>query len=297
MKRFATAMLMLVCAAAGGAHWLDLVNYTDLTTGFVNFGAYWLRYAVLAGVLVLIGLASLMITHWSEGLSGCTPVQGLLDFSIGIAFAGLAGLRLYTWQQASGVDKALTILYFVSAVWFFMLGRSKLSFTSQTPSRNALLGIAGTLSLYLLTVQRFCFNPTGIVRVSNTMGALAALAALLFCTVQMKTSYLSGQKGSRWLYFTGMTAFLLCSCIALPGAICGYMVGKVEMSALLEASALGMIGLCGLATAFGAAGGPMPAQLQQEEAEDAEQPAEENQPAEAERTQEAVASETENSAL
>ena len=51
MKRFATSLLALVCLAAGGARWLDLVNCTDLATGFSTYGSYWVRYAVVGAVL------------------------------------------------------------------------------------------------------------------------------------------------------------------------------------------------------------------------------------------------------
>ena len=33
MKRIATILLLLVCAAAGAVRWLDVMYYTDLATG------------------------------------------------------------------------------------------------------------------------------------------------------------------------------------------------------------------------------------------------------------------------
>ena len=45
MKRFAAFLLLLVSALAGAARWLDVVNYTDLDTGFVTWGPAWARWA------------------------------------------------------------------------------------------------------------------------------------------------------------------------------------------------------------------------------------------------------------
>ena len=51
MKRFAAFLLLLVSALAGAARWLDVVNYTDLDTGFVTWGPTWARYAIAGASL------------------------------------------------------------------------------------------------------------------------------------------------------------------------------------------------------------------------------------------------------
>ncbi len=289
MKRFATVLTALVCAGAGAAHWLDLVNYTDLTTGFITYGPYWVRYAVLGLLLLLTALASLMVPRRCAVHTGSEPVQGLLCLPVGICFAVLGGMRLNSLIQAfrqteqapvktTGLDNILTVLFFFSALWFLLLGLSRLSSRSETPTTNAIAGIMGTLSLYLLTIQRFCLTPTGVARVESILDSLAALAVLLFAVAQAKNAYLYSQRGGAWLYFTGMTAFLLAACLALPGAVAGYLVGEVSHIRLTEALVLGLCGLCGLAAAFAAAGRPAvspdPAQDETQEPEPSAETAE-----------------------
>lgn len=263
MKRFATILTALVCVGAGVAHWLDLANYTDLSTGFITYGPYWIRYALLGVLLLLVGLASLLVPRQCEVYTGTEPVQGMLCLPVGISFAVLGGMRLnlligafrgtaQTSAKATGLDNVLTVLFFVSALWFLLLGLSRLSSRSETPTYNAIVGIAGTLSLYLLTIQRFCMTPTGVARVESVLNALAALAVLLFTVAQAKNAYLYSQRGGAWLYFTGMTAFLLATCLVLPGTIARYLVNTADRMELIESLVLGLCGLCGLAAAFAA---------------------------------------------
>lgn len=267
MKRFATVLTALVCAGAGVAHWLDLANYTDLSTGFITYGPYWIRYALLGLLLLLVGLASLLVPRQCEVHTGSEPVQGMLCLPVGIGFAVLGGMRLnlligafrgtvQMQAKATGLDNVLTVLFFVSALWFLLLGLSRLSSRSETPTYNAIVGIAGTLSLYLLTIQRFCLTPTGIARVESILNALAALAVLLFTVAQAKNAYLYSQRGGAWLFFTGMTAFLLATCLAMPGTVAQYLIGEAERIELIESIVLGLCGLCGLAAAFAAANRP-----------------------------------------
>ena len=135
-----------------------------------------------------------------------------------------------------------------------LLGRSRFTEEFEAPTGSAVFGVAGTLSLYLLTIQRFCLVPTGIVRVGYTLEALAALAALLFCTAQVKAAYIPGGKSGGWVFFTGMAAFLLCTCLALPGVVCEYLVGQAALAELIQAACIGLVGLSGLAYAFTAVG-------------------------------------------
>ena len=69
MKRFAAFLLLLVSALAGAARWLDVVNYTDLDTGFVTWGPAWARYAIAGGILVLLALGALPIVNENDTVS------------------------------------------------------------------------------------------------------------------------------------------------------------------------------------------------------------------------------------
>lgn len=254
MKRFATSLLALVCLAAGGARWLDLVNCTDLATGFSTYGSYWVRYAVVGAVLLLAALASFLAPGRPAALGGHNALQGILAFLCGFGFAALAGVQIGGWAALGWVERILAVLYLVSALWMLLLGRSRFTEEFEAPTGSAVFGVAGTLSLYLLTIQRFCLVPTGIVRVGYTLEALAALAALLFCTAQVKAAYIPGGKSGGWVFFTGMAAFLLCTCLALPGVVCEYLVGQAALAELIQAACIGLVGLSGLAYAFTAVG-------------------------------------------
>lgn len=245
MKRIATILLILVCAAAGAVRWLDVIFYTDMVTGFVTWGSYLWRYALAGGVLLLLWLAGWMIPKTSTALNGHNTAQGLLAVLCGIAFAALGGIYLANLSSLGRFELVLAVLYLVSGVWMLLLGRSRFTPEFEAPTGSALFGIAGTLSLYLLTIKRFGLAPTGIVRVNNTLEALAALAALLFCTAQLKSAYIPGGKSARWIWLSGMWAFLLCTCLALPSAVWGWYQGQSDLCALTEGICLALVGLMG----------------------------------------------------
>ncbi len=266
MKRFATILITLVCIASGGVYWLDLVNYTNLSTGFVN-GDPWIRYAMLGMVLLLVGLASLLVPRRTRFPTAPSPVQGMLCIPTGLAFAVLGGMRIAAQFMAqSRADQALTVLYLITAVWYFLLGLAQLSESRQSPTGSAIVGVVGTLSFYLLTIRRFCLAPTGVARVSSMLASLAALAVLLYGAAQVRSAYVPAEKGGTWLYFTGMSCFLLAACLALPGAVCAFMVGEASVIDLAEAIALGFVGLCGLTSAWEASSRPAVKKTDLEEA-------------------------------
>ena len=252
MKRTSTILLMLLCVGAGALRGLDLTRYTDLSHDFIQYGPYWIRYVILALLLMEIGAVSLKLPKNSTPSTEAAPVQGGLCLLTGMGFAALSGLRLTQFGQTDSINRLLTILFLLSGVWFLLLGYSRLSSQLESPTYTAWMGILGTLSLYLLTIQRFCVNPSGVVRVGSTLASLASLAALLFAAAQAKAAYVPEKQGGRWLYFTGFAVFLLADCLALPGAAAEFMIGQIEVAQLAEAIALALLGLCGLAAAFAA---------------------------------------------
>lgn len=258
MKRFAAFLLLLVSALAGAARWLDVVNYTDLDTGFVTWGPTWARYAIAGGILVLLALGALLAPRRPAALCGQSTAQGAACFLTGFGFAALGGAKLAGWAGLDAFGKAGAVLYLVSAVWMLLLGRSRFTPEFEAPTRSALMGVAGTLSLYLLTISRFGLAPTGMARVDANFAALAALAALLFTAAQAKVAYVPGGRSGGWVFFTGSAAFLMCTCLAFPGALARFMVGANSAADLAEAGALALVGLCGAVCAFGAVGEAAP---------------------------------------
>ena len=79
MKRFAAFLLLLVSALAGAARWLDVVNYTDLDTGFVTWGPAWARYAIAGGILALLALGALLPLAVYQSIAKLTIVERLRE--------------------------------------------------------------------------------------------------------------------------------------------------------------------------------------------------------------------------
>lgn len=258
MKRFATCLILLTAVMAGAAHWLDLVNFTDLATGFATAGPLWARYAVGGAVALLGAAGSLLAARRPAGLWRRSFAQGLAGLGCGLAFAALGGggMIAAAGQGVSGLLQQL--LYLVTALWFVLLGAARLSARPGLPTGSAAWGVAGTASLYLLTVVRFIFKPSGIVRVAPTLEVFSALAALLFATVLLKAAYLPGASCGRLLSLTGCWAFLLCTCLELPQTVCYYMVGQADRERLLLSVCLALLGLLGAASALCAAGEEAP---------------------------------------
>lgn len=257
MKRFSTFLLMLVCLMTGAVYWVDVSKNIDLETGFVTYGSYWYRYAVLGVVLVLLLAAAFMAPRNPAAFVKKSRVQGLSSIVCGLSFAVSSGFYFVKFESLTVLEKMCAVLYIITAVWLITLGGSRFSKRLEAPTYSSFLGIVGTLGFYLLCVQRFCVAPSGIVRIGITVRALACLAALLFCTAQLKVAYIPGGKSGGWLFFTGMTAFLLCTCISLPDMVYYYFVGKTTIVDLMCEICLGFTGLSGLVWAFGAVGKPV----------------------------------------
>ena len=113
MKRLTAGISLLVPVAAGAVRWLDLVNFCDLTTGFVLLGPVWARYLCMAMVLSLGVLASFLAARRPSGLVRRSMSLGLLCLLAGGAFAALAGVQLAALlggAEADVLETAQTVL-------------------------------------------------------------------------------------------------------------------------------------------------------------------------------------------
>lgn len=249
MKRLAAGISLLVPVAAGAVRWLDLVNFCDLTTGFVTLGPVWARYLCMALVLSLGVLASFLAARRPSGLVRRSMSLGLLCLLAGGAFAALAGVQLAALlggREADVLETAQTVLYLLTALWLLLLGISRVAGSTVAPSGSAWTGILGTFAFYLLTVRRFCFNPSGIVRIVPTVQVFSALSALVLLQGAVKAFYLPHLPVGRGLFFRGYLAFFFCTCLEAPQAVCLYLGGQYTLAQLAEGLALGVIGLIGL---------------------------------------------------
>lgn len=273
MKRLTAGISLLVPVAAGAVRWLDLVNFCDLTTGFVLLGPVWARYLCMAMVLSLGVLASFLAARRPSGLVRRSMSLGLLCLLAGGAFAALAGVQLSALlggAEADVLETAQTVLYLLTALWLLLLGISRVAGSTVAPSGSAWTGILGTFAFYLLTVRRFCFNPSGIVRIVPTVQVFSALSALVLLQGAVKAFYLPHLPVGRGLFFRGYLAFFFCTCLEAPQAVCLYLGGQYTLAQLAEGLALGVIGLIGLRCAALTVGEEQPEQQEQPEAAEEE---------------------------
>ncbi len=273
MKRLTAGISLLVPVAAGAVRWLDLVNFCDLTTGFVLLGPVWARYLCMAMVLSLGVLASFLAARRPSGLVRRSMSLGLLCLLAGGAFAALAGVQLAALlggAEADVLETAQTVLYLLTALWLLLLGISRVAGSTVAPSGSAWTGILGTFAFYLLTVRRFCFNPSGIVRIVPTVQVFSALSVLVLLQGAVKAFYLPHLPVGRGLFFRGYLAFFFCTCLEAPQAVCLYLGGQYTLAQLAEGLALGVIGLIGLRCAALTVGEEQPEQQEQPEAAEEE---------------------------
>lgn len=273
MKRLTAGISLLVPVAAGAVRWLDLVNFCDLTTGFVLLGPVWARYLCMAMVLSLGVLASFLAARRPSGLVRRSMSLGLLCLLAGGAFAVLAGVQLAALlggAEADVLETAQTVLYLLTALWLLLLGISRVAGSTVAPSGSAWTGILGTFAFYLLTVRRFCFNPSGIVRIVPTVQVFSALSALVLLQGAVKAFYLPHLPVGRGLFFRGYLAFFFCTCLEAPQAVCLYLGGQYTLAQLAEGLALGVIGLIGLRCAALTVGEEQSEQQEQPEAAEEE---------------------------
>ena len=273
MKRLTAGISLLVPVAAGAVRWLDLVNFCDLTTGFVLLGPVWARYLCMAMVLSLGVLASFLAARRPSGLVRRSMSLGLLCLLAGGAFAALAGVQLAALlggAEADVLETTQTVLYLLTALWLLLLGISRVAGSTVAPSGSAWTGILGTFAFYLLTVRRFCFNPSGIVRIVPTVQVFSALSALVLLQGAVKAFYLPHLPVGRGLFFRGYLAFFFCTCLEAPQAVCLYLGGQYTLAQLAEGLALGVIGLIGLRCAALTVGEEQSEQQEQPEAAEEE---------------------------
>lgn len=273
MKRLTAGISLLVPVAAGAVRWLDLVNFCDLTTGFVLLGPVWARYLCMAMVLSLGVLASFLAARRPSGLVRRSMSLGLLCLLAGGAFAALAGVQLAALlggAEADVLETAQMVLYLLTALWLLLLGISRVAGSTVAPSGSAWTGILGTFAFYLLTVRRFCFNPSGIVRIVPTVQVFSALSALVLLQGAVKAFYLPHLPVGRGLFFRGYLAFFFCTCLEAPQAVCLYLGGQYTLAQLAEGLALGVIGLIGLRCAALTVGEEQSEQQEQPEAAEEE---------------------------
>lgn len=257
MKRISAFFPLFLCIAAGAARWLDLINFTDLTTGFPAEGSYLIRYILLAVMLLILFFFSLTVPQVPHALTqGCNFAAFLMIFS-GASFAILGGLTFrnasfFLYARYEMLNLLMGALYLVTALWLILAGLSRVGRTAREPSGNILLGIAGSVSFLLLTFREGLTEAANIQRIPVVWSALGALTALWFSVRMIRACYLPDTEVGRGLYLSGYSCFLLNTCLLLPQEWCLWLAGNatVTVTSLAKAITFGVFGLTALCFAI-----------------------------------------------
>lgn len=271
MKKIAGSLMVLAGVCGACAYWVDLVNFTDLSKGFVAVGSVWVRYGILMGLLAAGLLASRMASRRPAALEqACVPL-GLAAWLCAAVFAGLGALQLAVWYLSGGslsvqaADQASSLLTFALGVlalfcawWLGAAGRLWLSGAPRAP-RGMAVGILGSLYFLLLTCARFATNASSLYRFAQTTETFSALAALVLVSLLVRVCFFPESGCGRKLFWAGIWAFYLCTCCEVPQAAVRWMAGQTQMGDLLTSLTLGFVGLLGAVLALASLSGEVPA--------------------------------------
>ncbi len=228
MKQLAHGFLLLVGLGAAFLRWVDLVNFTDLETGFVTAGSVWWRYGALAFLVLLAFLASLMTSRRPKALEAGGAVSGVILFVLAglvamqnaasifvslqleVLLAGESGASAW-FASLELATVGIDCLGLVTAVWLFTLAFSMFQTTYRLPAGGIALAILGNFYFYAILIQRFAANQSSFYRIDPTLSVFAGAAMLWFATVLLRAIYYPECAVGRKLYFAGMSCFYLCT--------------------------------------------------------------------------------------
>ncbi len=249
MNPFVLSVLIL-CLVFGVAHGADLAFGIDYATGFCIVGSVWLRYVVLAAVVVLAVLAGHLTASRPQALRKKMPLAGALMLCAAIfyAVAGVAGVL-----SATGVASIMrAVLEVVCAAWLVLLGRSWMrAGTWQRPTKGAAPAVFGSVLFYWNVLARFMENSSSWYRVKQTAAVWQELAMLVFLAALVRALYIPEPKNGKTLCAGAMAAAALCLCWQLPQSI--ELVVHYGGSVLLPAVAAQLFAGLGMCCLGGAA--------------------------------------------
>ncbi len=258
-----TVWALAGCGVLGALRLADLICFTDPATGFAA-GPVWLRW--LLGVLAA-GACWLLarqvpgeaparldgVTSWLLPAGAGALAAGVAGF-LSTAAGGMDGVSAHHMSQArlllvrlAGFAQAGLLL--LLGVWCLLMAKA----LSQGKAGDGFfigLGIAGSAAFFLETVLRFVLRPASWYRLCPAVETFAALGALLFSAALLRALAFPVRPGvRRSLAATGLLAFFLCTCLALPQAVWQWAAGAETGVGLVEALFYGFWGLLGAAAA------------------------------------------------
>ncbi len=232
----------------GALFFADLVWNTDAATGFLIHGAIGWRYALLL-LGVLLSALPILYKRQSFAAKPLDAQSVLIGFLVlGIAsVCGVVAQIFAAFQGKAGLlallKSALLLLLAVYCAYRLLL--------AEKADSGLNFGVMASLFLYFLTVERFLSNASSLYRFAPIESILAALGALLFFTVLLKTMhYPPERRPYGQLMALGQLAFFLCTCIELPRTIYRFLSGSAALPAVSESLVLAAVGILGLCAAY-----------------------------------------------
>lgn len=250
-KRTAAVVSLIFCLLLALVRIEDLLLFSDVATGFPLWGESWYRYLAAAAAALVLYLLSrkaslrpVAFKRRRRALGGAMLLTAALMLETGVSTLlvlpdGFAGLR--------------GALLLVSGAWFGLFGIWAF-FPPSVQAPPAVLSLAGLAAPVWVAVERFAIRPSSLARTGHVLGVLSVLAALCCIDSLLKMVFAPNAPFGRRMAFTGMLAFLLSSCVELPGTLFSVLAGGGSLLDLALSGCWAGVGLCGLVCALYAYG-------------------------------------------
>ncbi len=269
MRHKLCVVSIIACAVLGLLRALDLVFLSESGTNFVTVSSVWLRYAVLAVAIVAFYVIFQKIAKSKKDLQALN-LNSIIMCALGsFAVATSIFAMLYAVNElnfpttnfghfqssafmllfAFGVRSVFAVSLFLFGVFCSTVGvkNKKLEFKKST---LRVIGFLGAVSFCFLCTLRYAESPASVHRITNILSVCSALSALVFYTKLIGVMYKKpSAKVSNDLVCSGLTAFLLCTCIELPQTLF-LMGGAFNLYTLLMSVTTALLGVLGAHTAL-----------------------------------------------
>ena len=250
-KRTAVVLSLILCLVLGALRVADLCFLSDPATGFARVGESWHRYLIVAAAAVVMFMLSRGASVRPLPFKHCRPALGCAMLLTAALLFETSVSTLLT--QLDGFATLRGVLLLANGLWFAGFGVQAF-FAPPTKSPPAALCLGGLAAPIWVAIERFAIRPSSLARTGHVLGVLSILAALCCVDYLLKMIFLPGAPFGKAMTFTGMLAFLLCTCMELPETMISYASGGATLLDLVQSGCWASVGLCGLVGAIYASG-------------------------------------------
>lgn len=250
-KRTAAIAAVLLCLVSGGLRMADLLYLSDPAAGFALVGESWYRYLAAAAVAAALFWLSRTASTRPVAIFRRKPALGAAMLLTAAAMLETGASTLLLMQDGFSAIRGGTLL--VSGVWYLAFGIRSIFIPKEKPA-PAVFGLLAMAAPVWTAVDRFAIQPASLARTGHTLQVLSILAALAFTSTLLKVIHLPQAPYGRTIFFTGMLAFLFCTCIEVGQTFVSMLAGGAGLMDLVQSFCWGGVGLCGLVCALYASG-------------------------------------------